>query len=128
MYRVITKRRKVSILLPHPIVLHTGADQLKKRAADSVLESIASQISHVKQNRQTNQVFVCSVEERQDAGFTANETVKTVNEVMYGLCIEYGAKFLDLRQRMADCIWWHQQNKIAIYIRSGKKYLPGKFE
>ena len=85
------------------VVLHTGADQLKKRTADSVLESIASQISHVKQNRKTNQVFVCSVEERQDAGFIANETAKTVNEVLYGLCIEYGAKFLGLRQRMADC-------------------------
>ena len=85
------------------VVLNTGADQLLDKSADSVLESIASQISFAKQKRKTNQVFVCSVEERQDAGLMATETAKTVNQELTGLCLEYGAVFLDLRPRMSHC-------------------------
>ena len=92
-----TKAQKIDV------VLHTGADQVTNRTADSVLESIASQISHAKLKRKTNQVFVCSVEQRLDAGLTANETAKTVNQELGNLCAEYGAKFLDLRPRMTEC-------------------------
>ena len=85
------------------IVLHTGADQLRGKTADFILESIANQITHVKQKRKTNQVFVCSVEQRQDAGVLAFETAKTVNQELVNLCSEYGAKYLDLRPRMSEC-------------------------
>ena len=85
------------------IVFNTGADQLLDKSADSVLESIASQVSFAKQKRKTNQVFVCSVEERQDAGLMASETAKTVNQELTSLCLEYGAVFLDLRPRMSHC-------------------------
>ena len=85
------------------VVLHTGVDQLMGNSADFVLESIAGQISCAKRKQKTNQVFVCSVEERQDAGLMANETAKTVNQGLGNLCLEYGAKFLDLRPRMSEC-------------------------
>ena len=82
------------------MVLHTGADQLRERTADFVLENIASQISHAKKKRKTNQAFVCSVEERQDAGVMINETVK---QELSKICMEYGAQFLDVRSRVAEC-------------------------
>ena len=85
------------------VVLHTGADQVTERTADSVLESIASQISHAKQGPKTNQVFVCSVEERTDAGIIAHETAKTVNQELSNLCAVYRARFIDLRPRMTEC-------------------------
>ena len=85
------------------VVFHTGSDQLKESTADFVLESIADQITCAKKKRKTNQVFVCSVEERQDAGLRANETAKTVNQELSSLCLEYGAKFLDLRPRTSEC-------------------------
>ena len=85
------------------VVLHTGADQVAERTADSVLESIASQISHAKQIPKTNQVFVCSVEQRLDAGLIAHEMAKTVNQELGKLCAAYGAKFIDLRPRLTEC-------------------------
>ena len=85
------------------VVLHTGVDQLRGNSADFVLESIAGQISYAKRKRKTSQVYVCSVEERQDAGLMGKETAKTVNQELDNLCSEYGAKFLDLRPRMSEC-------------------------
>ena len=85
------------------VVLQKGIDQLSENSADFVLESIAGQISYAKRKRKTNQVFVCSVEERQDAGLMSKETAKTVNQELGNLCLEYGAKFLDLRRRMSEC-------------------------
>ena len=36
-------------------------------------------------------------------GVMANETAKTANQELSRLCLEYGAKFLDLRPRLANC-------------------------
>ena len=72
-------------------------------SADFVLESIAGQISYAKRKRKTSQVYVCSVEERQDAGLIGKKTAKTVNQELENLCLKYGAKFLDLRPRMSEC-------------------------
>ena len=85
------------------VVLHTGADQVAKRTSDSVLDSIASQISHAKEIPKTSKVSVCPVEQRLDAGLIALETAKTVNQELSKLCAVYGATFIDLRPRMAEC-------------------------
>ena len=85
------------------IVLNTGADQLITDSADSILENIACQITYARRKKKTKEVFVCSVEERQDLGVMAAETAKIVNQELKNLCSEYKAKYLDLRPRLALC-------------------------
>ena len=85
------------------MVLHTGADFVLNHAPEFVLECLSRQISLAKQIHKTNKVFVCSVEERLDAGYYAFESARSVNSALRQLCEAYGAHFIDLRPSLAEC-------------------------
>ena len=105
------------------VVLHTGADLVLKHTPDFVLECIASQIDLVKRQPKTRRVFVCSVEERVDAGFHVFETARTVNSELNNLCEAFGATFIDPRPGLSECKFGGLNKTGLLYTFEASKIL-----
>ena len=86
------------------IVLHFGENDILDSEADNVLEGFAHVISVAKRQPNTRDVFVCSVVERRDAGRLTTDTARQVNDQLGSLCATYGARYLDLRARLNECM------------------------
>ena len=105
------------------VVLHTGADLVLKHTPDFVLECIASQIDLAKREPKTRRVFVCSVEERVDAGYHVFETARTVNSELSHLCEAFGATFIDLRPGLSECKFGGLNKTGLLYTFKASKIL-----
>ena len=83
------------------VVLHLGTDDLvQHRSVGYVLEGLAIVIETARHKGKIREVVVCSVEERYDAGRSVYENSCLLNEQLSDLCQSYGARFLDLRDRL----------------------------
>ena len=85
------------------IVIHYGEDDVIGSSADNVLEGFAHVISVAKKQHNTRDVIVCSVVERRDGDRSAADTTRLVNDQLGALCNAYGARYLDLRDRLSEC-------------------------
>ena len=68
------------------VVLHTGADLVLHHSSEFVMECISRQIDLVRGIDKNKRVFVCSIEERLDAGYHVFETARSVNSALGQLC------------------------------------------
>ena len=85
------------------VVFHYGVNDVAGSTVDCVLEGFAHVISVAKKQSSTRDVVVCSVVERRDAGRGAADTARLVNDQLEALCAAYGARYLDLRDRLKEC-------------------------
>ena len=86
------------------VVLHVGSDDLAcHKSVDHVLEGLASNVQTSLKMKNVRDVYVCTVEERRDCGYDVHQNACSLNEQLSSLCSSYGAKFIDLRERLRKC-------------------------
>ena len=86
------------------VVIHLEGDDITDSDTDNVLEKFSHIINAAKERHNTRDVVVCSVMERRDVGRSAAEKARLVNDQLGALCATYGARYLDLRSRLRECM------------------------
>ena len=84
------------------VVIHLGAEDAIEHSADYVLDRLTHKVNQAREQKRVDTVYVCSLEERRDAGANVHQNVKTINTELAQLCHSTGATFVDLRSRLEE--------------------------
>ena len=103
------------------VVIHYGEEAITRSTVDGVLEGFAHVISTAKKQCATRDVFVCSLLERRDVEHEVADAARLVNEQLGELCAAYGARYLDLRDRLKECAHGGINRTGYLYTREGAR-------